>query len=59
MLGCVGFSVLRERVGILFLQGVLVSLRRVLKSSFQFFSGMFPWGFESVLDYQEELRVVF
>ena len=56
-LGRVGFSVLRGWV--LSLQGVLVSLRRVLKSVFQFFSVMFPGGFKSVLDYQEELGVCF
>ena len=39
--------------------GVLVSLRRVSKSDFQFFSGMFPWIFENVLGYQEDLRVCF
>ena len=42
-------------MGIVFLQGVLISLCRVLKLDFQFFSGVFPWGFENVLDYQEEL----
>ena len=57
MLGRVGFSVLRG--WLLCLQGVLVSVRRVLKSVFQFFSSMFPSGFESMLDYQEELRVSF
>ena len=44
-------------MGIVDLHGVLVSPRRVLKSGFQFFSRVFPWGFENVLDYQEELRV--
>ena len=46
-------------VEIVFLQGVLISLRRVLKLDFQVFSGVFPWGFENVLDYQEGLRVPF
>ena len=55
MLGRAGFSVLRGWV--LCLQGVLVSVRRVLKS--RSFSGMFPWGFETVLGYQEELKADF
>ena len=62
----VGLSEVRARrtfcsagVGIVFLHGILISLRRVLKLDFQFFSGVFPWGFENVLDYQEELRVSF
>ena len=46
-------------VGIVFLQGILISLRGVLKLDFQFFSGVFRWGFENVLDYQEELRASF
>ena len=46
-------------MGIVYLYGVLVSPLRVLKSGFQFFSGVFRWGFENVLDYQEELRASF
>jgi len=31
----------------------------VLKSDFQFLSGMFPWGFANLLGFQEELGVRF
>jgi len=31
----------------------------VLKSDLQFLSGMFPWGFENLLSFQEELGVRF
>jgi len=47
---CVGYSMC---------SGFIVSLRRVLTPDFQVFSGMFPWGFENVLGYQEELGMRF